>query len=373
MKPLQTSPTRILMGNDDSPFCYFGWPTIARLPDGVLALVASGHRLGHVCPFGKVLISYSRDEGATWSLPAIVMDTPLDDRDGGLTVFGDGRVMLTSFNNTIAFQRAWNARERGKTSDAALLARCDFIDAYLNYIESLNVQDNYLGSTYRISDNGGYTFGEVRRMPVTAPHGPCRLNDGRLLYVGRRFSEDDSFDDGTEPFLQCWTLDEQDEPRYISAIENVSDEHGLLDSCEPHALQLPDATILVHIRVQRSGKHPAFTLYQSESHDGGLHFSRPHPLLDETGGAPAHLLRHSSGVLISAYGHRREPFGIRVMLSRDGGQSWEIDFVLDDTCPSPDLGYPATVELSDGSLLTVYYENIDGVSHIVGRNWKLPD
>lgn len=373
MKKLNAGAKKILCANDTSPFRYYAWPSITRLPDGTLAVAASGLRLEHICPFGKGVIAYSRDEGETWTAPSVVMDTPLDDRDCGLTVFGEGRVILTSFNNTTAMQRYHNSRRRSRAETAPELAKCDLIDAYLNYVDALNVQQDYIGSTYRISNDGGYSFGPIHRMPVTAPHGPCRLLDGSLLYVGRRFSDDDSFDSGAKPFVECWTLDENDEPAYLTAIENVSDEYGLLNSCEPHAIQLPDGRIIVHIRMERGGEHPSFSTWQSVSADGGKTFSRPEPLVGPQGGAPAHLLLHSGGTLISVYGYRQAPYGVRAMLSRDGGRTWEPDWILDDECPNWDLGYPATVELKDGSLLTVYYQNVDGVSRIVQRRWTLPE
>ena len=161
--------------------------------------------------------------------------------------------------------------------------------------------------------------------------------------------------------------------QYVSSIENVADEHGLLHSCEPHAIQLPGGKILVHLRMQRGGEHRVFTLYQSESMDGGKTFSPPHPLLGALGGAPAHLLLHSSGTLLSVYGHREAPYGIRAMFSRDGGNTWDVDYVLDAEGPSGDLGYPATVERRDGSLLTVYYENNGGQSRILQKIWRLPE
>lgn len=45
--------------------------------------------------------------------------------------------------------------------------------------------------------------------------------------------------------------------------------------------------------------------------------------------------------------------------------------------PSPvwDHGYPSTVELSDGSLYTVYYqraEDSDGFNSLLGCRWELP-
>lgn len=45
-------------------------------------------RLRHVCPFGKGIICYSYDEGKTWTKPAVVIDTPLDDRDCGIVAYG---------------------------------------------------------------------------------------------------------------------------------------------------------------------------------------------------------------------------------------------------------------------------------------------
>ncbi len=368
---LQASEKKIICSNPDSVFRYFGWPSVTRLPDGTLAMVASGFRLKHVCPFGKGIICYSRDEGSMWTAPAVVMDTPLDDRDCGLVSFGKERVMLTSFNNTIEAQRRWNAStgDHRWTSDA----RHELSEAYLRVVEEMQAEEKYIGSTYRISEDGGYTFGPVRRSPVTAPHGPCVLADGSLFYVGRKFSKDDSFGDGSESFIQCWRMNAQDELEYVSSIENIVENSVLLYSCEPHSIQLPDGKILVHIRVQHSGEGKRyFTLYQSESTDGGKTFSKPHQILDDLGGAPSHLLLHSSGVLIASYGYREAPYGERVMLSYDGGASWKTDYILDDTGRSGDLGYPATVERRDGSLLTVYYENIGDAAVIMQQTWTLP-
>ena len=372
MKTVQTGPQTVVCENPDSPFGYFGWPSVTRLPDGTLAAVASGFRLEHVCPFGKAVMALSRDEGKTWSRPAPVIDTPLDDRDSGITVFGERRVIFTSFNNVTGFQRRVNARRRDDPSPA-VQAKARLIDAYLDYVEALGDPNRYVGSTYCLSEDGGRTFGPLRFSPVTAPHGPARLNDGSLLYVGRRFDGNDSFDEGSRPYIECWRMAPDGNAfSYVSSIENIYGEEGLLNSCEPHCAQLPDGKIVVHIRVQGGKTHRYFTLFQSVSRDGGKTFTKPVQLLPDLGGSPAHLLVHSGGTLICAYGYREAPFGIRLMFSRDGGESWDADWVLYDGGQSGDLGYPATVELMDGSLLTVYYENTDGRSRIVQNVWRLP-
>ena len=46
--------------------------------------------------------------------------------------------------------------------------------------------------------------------------------------------------------------------------------------------------------------------------------------------------------------------------SADGGKTWDVDHILYENELNPvDLGYPATVELDDGTLLTVFYAHED--------------
>ncbi|MCL2816110.1 MAG: glycoside hydrolase [Oscillospiraceae bacterium] len=344
----------IICQNNDHVFNYYGWPTVARLPDGTLAAVASGHRLGHVCPFGKAVMYYSRDEGKTWGEQIIVIDTPLDDRDAGIAVFGSGNVIVTSFNNSAAAQRNYAKQKSGM--------ELSLISSYLDIIEKTpEIEQKYLGSTFRISKDGGYTFGKLQHSPVTAPHGPVVMPDGNLLYVGNKYDGKSNEDDCK---INCYKMNDKGEFEYLSSID------ALPSSWEPHAVVMPDGKIIVHIRTENGG---LFTVYQSESCDGGKTFTTPHPIgLDH--GSPPHLLLHSSGVLISSYGYRREPFGQRVMFCKDGGEKWETDYILRDDGNDGDLGYPATVELKDGSLLTVYYQAEKGRSNcvIMQSIWELP-
>ena len=53
---------RVILQNPDSKHNYFGWPSVARLQNGDLAVVCSGYRCGHVCPFGKTVMAISTAE-----------------------------------------------------------------------------------------------------------------------------------------------------------------------------------------------------------------------------------------------------------------------------------------------------------------------
>ena len=334
---------RVIMSNRDSFHNYFGWPTAIRLKNGKIAVAASGFRLGHVCPFGKTILSFSEDEGNSYTPPAPVIDTPLDDRDGGLCTFGKSGLIVTSFNNTRKAQRGW--LKESEKSDA----QKNYIGAYIDMISDQD-EEKFLGSTFRISLDNGTTFSPIYKSPVTSPHGPVELNDGTILWVGTRFSADSD----SQP-IESYKINLDGSMEKIGEIETIFENGERKMSCEPYAMQLKDGTIVCHIRVEYK-----FTLYQTVSKDGGKTWSEPEKLLDDFGGAPSHIIEHSSGALISVYGYRSEPFSIKAMFSYDGGKSWDKDNIIATKDSFGwDLGYPTTVELKDGSLLTVFYGNYE--------------
>ena len=66
------------------------------------------------------------------------------------------------------------------------------------------------------------------------------------------------------------------------------------------------------------------------------------------------------------YGHRRPPFGNQARISEDG-QTWSEPMVISDDGSGGDLGYPSTVQVDDGSLVTVWYEKMKGSPRAVLR------
>ena len=93
----------IISRNPDSLFRHYGWPTVCKDEDGILYAVASGCRAAHVCPFGKTLLWKSTDEGNSWSLPMIVNDTWLDDRDAGIVSLGGKKLLISWFEHSANF------------------------------------------------------------------------------------------------------------------------------------------------------------------------------------------------------------------------------------------------------------------------------
>ncbi|MBO4355639.1 MAG: exo-alpha-sialidase, partial [Clostridia bacterium] len=265
-------------------------------------------------------------------------------------------VIVTSFNNTPDMQKGWLEGRRKHGDNGAISG---LIEAYLKTCQN-DVCEKYLGSTYKISTDGGYTFGEMKRSPVTSPHGPFVDNNGGLIWVGRVFAESEA-DNLSAVALAKY---EDGEFRIKTRLAPCKDEYGEGLSCEPHAIMYPNGDILVAIRVQRGGEHPLFTVYTSRSTDGGKSFTVPKKILPDNAGSPPHLLITSKGETILSYACRKDNCGIRARISTDNGFTFGEEIKLTEHALNGDLGYPATIELSDGTFLTVWYEN-EGKSSVI--------
>ena len=352
---------KTVMSNPHGKHNYFGWPTVCRLQNGKIAAVASGYRLDHVCPFGKAVICYSEDEGESFTRPAPVIDTPLDDRDGGIMTFGESGVCVTSFNNSVEFQRGY----------AEKYTKNKYSLAYLDTVTEAE-EKAALGVTFRISNDCGVTFGPIRHSPVTSPHGPNELSDGTVLWVGYTWGWRSTELDGTK--LKAYRMDPA--TGEMTHVGDIPDIPSGISMCEPHMAEASDGTLITHIRCEDGSNGTTgdkkFTLFQTESHDGGKTWTAPHQILSNLGGAPAHILRTGSGRLISSYGYRAAPYGIRMAYSDDCGKTWDFDHEINVNGVTYDIGYPSTVELTDGSFFTVFYAHVEkgAPATILGQRWR---
>jgi hypothetical protein len=86
-------------------------------------LACSGGREDHVCPFGRVELQPSQDEGQTWSFPRVVMDGPIDDRDAGVLETANGLILITTFVQLPSGDLLSVRYERMAGSDKAVLGQ----------------------------------------------------------------------------------------------------------------------------------------------------------------------------------------------------------------------------------------------------------
>jgi hypothetical protein len=68
------------------------------------------------------------------------------------------------------------------------------------------------------------------------------------------------------------------------------------------------------------------------------------------------LFKLRDGRLCLTYGYRAQPYGIRARLSVDG-EHWGEVVTIRDGASTWEVGYPRSVQRSDGKIVTVYYFN----------------
>lgn len=343
-KPLRAEARIGVAGNVAPVSSYYnGWPTLARRSNGTLILVYSGGREAHVCPFGRVEMMLSRDGGATWTWPRTLMDSDLDDRDAGVVETGRRTLLVATFTST-----AYEAL-LGKSANWAPEKIERWQAAHRRTTAAERAQQ--LGSYMLRSTDGGVSWSTPYRVPINSPHGPALLQDGRLLYAGKDLygsSGDvgvcESKDDGV-----TWQWLAKIQPRTDDLVKNYH---------ELHLVEGTPGKLVLHIRNHNEADKNE-TL-QCESEDGGISWSRPRAI--GVWGLPSHLLRLRDGRLVMSYGYRRAPFGIQARISTNDGAKWSDPIILYSGGASGDLGYPSTVELGNGNLLTIWYELMPGSS-----------
>lgn len=98
---------------------------------------------------------------------------------------------------------------------------------------------------------------------------------------------------------------------------------------------------------------------------------------------PGHLLRMNDGRILLTYGNRRPPTpSIQILLSDNEGETWNfhardlvsLEGAVIRSWGYGDMGYPSTVQLADGTLVTAYYSwGIESHNryHMGVVRWKL--
>ena len=364
---------------------YTGWPLPALLPDGRLTVVVQVSHLVEHFALGERITLVSGDHGESWSEsddPSIPSNWPgsstRERHDRYEAILPGGRYLAAG---GVGWE-VWPASDRAKADEMGL-AVFDGPDP---------ATDDLVVGGYRLyvqwSDDRGRSWqrrewavpGAVRFLsfPRSAP-----LADGTILvpaydlgwYKDRLIDTVNAPTEGPRRDVHATYAIRVLGGRTCELAEIPGGGFGN----ELALVETAPGTVLAHLRDDTTGY-----LLESWSHDGGRTWSRA--LRTEIWGYPPHLLKLSDGRILCCYGYRRDPMGIRAVLSIDGGRSWDVEHEVvlrDDAvaawgnplgqhCPG-DLGYPLSVELPDGSIFTTYYfVEADGIVHAAATRWR-PD
>ena len=297
---------------------YQAFTDICRLKNGdLLCVFYAGY--GHVSlprdnwpKGGRICSVRSRDEGRTWSAPQVLFDGPFDDRDPHIAQMQDGSVVCSFFT--------YRPQPDGKTlCDTCLVTSRD---------------GDTFESEPRVAAPGWPSSAPVRELPDGTRILGVYREDGATAYGGLIRSTDGG---------KTWG-----EPIPIGKGSGVR-----LDA-ETDFVRLKDGTLYAALRGDRVNMHCA------TSPDGGLTWS-PVKDLGFPGHCP-HFTRLSTGEILLTH---RLPL-TALHFSRDEGKTWRGPFQIDTTVGA----YASTLELKDGTVLVVYYEEGQG-SAVRARRFQL--
>ena len=357
----------------ETEYGYFAWPTVTKLDGNRLMAVSSGMRRAHIDIEGKLVGWFSEDEGKTWSEPFVLADTLLDDRDAGV-VYWNGKIIVSWFCASKVYYINNNASAYGTWADG-------IDDEY---------DTRYMGGNYIISEDGGKTWSDIYNMPegMFTPHGLIVNPDGGLTSVGYLKYDKVNKKWGSGIAVRT-TTGEMDENGFVWSDAIVIADPATQfewDFQEPYGIYNDDGVLIVVMRADEG-------LYQCELYPNATEFTawRKIAMVQE---APAHMFRHSSGVLVMTYGYRgiyydnsnyggkayapnknNDIMGIRARVSYNGGMTWSTEYILTTDGEITDLGYSSSVELSDGKILTVFYQRgeFETKASIYQVVWELPE
>jgi len=314
----------------------YAWPGIARLKNGEI-LVSASERTSHICPLGREVVIRSLDGGRSWQLPQEVYNSELDDRDSNLAVLPDGTVILTWFTSD-----AFTLRDYAQPKFQPRIDRV-----------TKRMRAELCGSWLLRSFDGGHAWEDTPRpIPAGCHAGPTVLSDGAMIYLGVVKSGDSH--EMSALVSRDAGISWEKKSEIATPKRTWKDEKGhhlpIID--ENHVLELSPGRLLALFRADGPGEG---FLYQSNSEDGGASWSPIKKL--PVAGLPPHLLRLHSGAIFCSYAHRRNPWSVRAVLSYDDGRSWDVENIitLDAWDDKPDMGYPVSLEVTPGEIVTVYY------------------
>lgn len=286
---------------------YQAFPDACRLANGdLLAVFYDGY--GHVSlpnddlpKGGRIGMVRSSDEGRTWTAPEILFDSPADDRDPHIAQMSDGTLLCSFFT----YHRAG--------------AEAPFATCIVR------------------SRDGGKTWDEVEQelAPDWAVSAPVREMDG--VYLLGIYAEGGG---------KAWggVIRSEDRGETWGEPIPIGKEANQYLDAETDVIQLKDGQVYAALRSS------SVNMYCSTSADLGKTWA-PATDMGFKGHAP-HLYRLSTGEIIMT--HRVPATSLHI--SRDECKTWSGPYLVDTVGGA----YPATVELKDGTIMVIYYEEGGG-------------
>ena len=300
----------------DSPEYHVAFPGLCVTSDGELFCVFR-QGLTHAADAGgdgRLVAMKSSDEGASWTEPWVIQDDPgYDDRNSGAETGPDGRIAI-----------CWD-----------------------KYLPVPGIETHF-GAYLALSEDGGKTFGPAITLGyienVHTRSRPLWVDESHIIVPISKSTAD------------------PEAASYVVHVDLASGEQEMVAVSPPGDPGPADETAIARnsdgrlIALIRDCEVP--WLLQTESDDGGYTWAELRHSEIPSQFTPCDLIRTEDGSLVCSFSFRQRR-NERLVISRDGGASWDIENSVDvfaATAGVPDRSYPATVQMPSGNLGTVIYE-----------------
>jgi hypothetical protein len=294
------------------------FPVLIKLDNGEIGAAVRGGA-PHVGPGGRLDWVRSNDGGRTWTR-TLLADSEMDDRNPAVGQLRDGTLVVS-----YTIDRSY--RTDGK-----------------------RVMPLHRDSIWTVhSKDRGRSWSAPRKSPVAVAHGASPY--GRMVQVA----------DGTL-LMNVYhergaKLEHETSYVYRSRDGGITwgDETMIADHFNETSLTLlPDGRLLAAAR-----SHLGQYLSTTTSSDYGRTWSAPKRITRDRE-HPADVIVLGDGRLLLVHGERNRPFGVRALLSRNLGLDWGPEtIILAADSHNTDTGYPSSVEIGSGTIVTLYYA-VDG-------------
>jgi len=310
---------------------YCAWPNLTLLPNGDISAVVH-NKPSHAGMEADVELWVSSDGGDTWAQ----------------------RSQITHHEpNTIRMNVAAGLNTKGE-----LIVLCA---GHNRDPETEGLLRTPFSTISCLSADNGYSWEETSEAPPppgierATPFGDIVINGDELL-VGYYTSikEEGKPSDGS-----CHMLRSADGGRTWEYAATIA-ETGCT---ETPLFRAADGTLLAAARtswgptartdIEGSNSEPALVMHTSQD-DGRTWEERYY--LSNPMQHPAHFLQLADGRILLTFGSRLEElYGVVGRISDDNGETWSRPFTLIGGLMHRDCGYPSSVQLANGDIVTAYY------------------
>ena len=330
---------------------------LIKLQNGELLLTAR-EATEHISSDGDVILLRSSDNGKTWGRKQVIAGIKdLDEREGCGIQLKDGTILIGIFFNALykpdgEYEWAWQKS--------------------VKFGEGKRLLGTYIISS---KDNGlswsPPMYIETRGMPFTDIEGPAdapiEMPDGSIVLPLMGYNVRGDITNKAAVLLR--SSDQGKSWQYVSSIaEDPGGKLGMFG--EPGLVRTRTGRLVAALRNQG----PEQRIWTAYSDDSGKTWSpvAPSPMV----GHPADLVQLNDGRLLCTYGVRSrlhgDPGGVRAAFSEDDGVTWRIEqeVQIRRDFLNMDIGYPESMQMADGHVLTVYYFNLFGRYFLGQTRWK---